>query len=73
MSSTPVKTDRGASYVADILKFPSEWVLKRSAGVAFVIDEEEEDMCEKYQSGEMRKSNDGEWCRIAKSTVAWTT
>ena len=45
-SSTPEKNASGVENVADSSKFPSESPLKRSAGVAFKISEEEELLCE---------------------------
>ena len=51
LSSTPVKTGKATSHVADSVKFPSESTLKRSAGVAFLTIEVKKQMCEVNQSG----------------------
>ena len=71
---TPMKSASGVENVADSLRLPSESPLKRSAGVAFVISEEEELMFEVAQSGKgKKKSNDGDGSRMATSTGGLTT
>ena len=60
--------------MTDIPKFPSESSLKRSAGVPFVIIEEEELFCEVAESGKRgKKSNDGDGSKMATSTGGLTT
>ena len=71
-SLTPAKVVSGVSNVADNLRFPNKSPLKRSVGVAFVINEEEQLMCEVNQSGIKRRSNDGEGSRMMVSTGGLT-
>ena len=72
LSSTPVKSAGGVRNVADSSKLPSESPVKRPAGVAFMISEDGELMCEVAQSGKRKKSNDGDVRRIATSTGGLT-
>ena len=59
----------GVRIVADSSKLSTESPLKRPAGMAFLISEEEEFLCEMAQSGKGKKmSNDGDGSRIATST-----
>ena len=51
LSTTPVESASGIGNVADTLKLPSVSPLKRSAGMNFMISEEEELVGEKAQSG----------------------
>ena len=51
-----MKSTSGVENVADSPKFSSELPLKSSAGVAFVITEEEELLCEMALSGGGKRS-----------------
>ena len=56
LSSTPVKSVGGTSYMPNSLKFPVESPLKRSFGVAFVTSEDEELMFRVKQSGKKEEN-----------------
>ena len=63
--STPVKSSSWTKYMP-VEKLGSRGRLsKQCAGLAFVINEEEEILSSVRQSGKKRKSNDGECCKIA--------
>ena len=69
LNSLPVKNASGVENVAKSSKFPSEFSLNRSTGVAFKISEEEELLCDVAVSGKRRKlSNVGDGSKMAMST-----
>ena len=74
LSSTPVKSASGDENVAGSLKFPSASPLKRSTGMAFVISEQNELLCEIAESGKRRKeSNDCDGSKMVTSTGGLST
>ena len=74
LSSTLVNSASGVGNVADSSKLPSESPLKRPAGVAFMISEEDELMCKKAQSRKTKKkTNDGDGSGIAMSSLGLRT